>query len=152
MFYSCWIFISVHEYLCTMYMYYILYLLNKLYFTLTFISQFKKLYAGFRIKVYSLKGTVSVISSNPLCKDGNVRCTTVPLKDLSYQALNWKAMFIILWNLLSLIVISLLAKLRISIAENYIRIIKLKTLNPWKKINIFQIIDQKKVFKYSSIQ
>ena len=30
-----------------------------------------------------LKGTVSVISSDPPCKDGNARFTTIPLKALS---------------------------------------------------------------------
>ena len=29
-----------------------------------------------------MKGTVSVITSDPPCKDGNVRFTTVPLKAL----------------------------------------------------------------------
>ena len=32
-----------------------------------------------------LKGTVSVISSDPPCKDGNARFTTVSLKALSDQ-------------------------------------------------------------------
>ena len=32
-----------------------------------------------------IKGTVSVISSNPPCKDGNARFTTVPLKALCDQ-------------------------------------------------------------------
>ena len=32
-------------------------------------------------KQYHIKGTVSVILSDPLCKDGNVRFTTVPLFD-----------------------------------------------------------------------
>ena len=32
-----------------------------------------------------IKGTVSVISSDPPCKDNNVRFTTVPLKTLSDQ-------------------------------------------------------------------
>ena len=32
-----------------------------------------------------VKGTVSVISSDPSCKDGNVRFTTVTLKPLSDQ-------------------------------------------------------------------
>ena len=36
----------------------------------------------------SLKGTVSVISSDPLCKDANVWFTTVPLKALSDQVWN----------------------------------------------------------------
>ena len=31
------------------------------------------------------KGTVSLIPSDPLCKDGNARFTTVPLKALSDQ-------------------------------------------------------------------
>ena len=33
----------------------------------------------------SFKGNVSVILSDPLCKYGNARITTVPLKDLSDQ-------------------------------------------------------------------
>ena len=38
------------------------------------------------IKVCSqVKGTVSVIASDPPCKDGNVRFTTVPWKALSDQ-------------------------------------------------------------------
>jgi len=32
-----------------------------------------------------LKGTVSVISRTPLCKNGNARFTTLPLKALSDQ-------------------------------------------------------------------
>ena len=32
-----------------------------------------------------IKGTVSVISSDPSCKDGNARLTMVALKPLSYQ-------------------------------------------------------------------
>ena len=35
------------------------------------------------IQPVSVKGTVSVISSCPLCKDGNIRFTTVPLNPLS---------------------------------------------------------------------
>ena len=35
-----------------------------------------------------LKGTVSVISSNPLCKNGNARFTNLPLKALSDQVWN----------------------------------------------------------------
>ena len=34
---------------------------------------------------FNIKGTVGVISSEPPCKDGNVRFTTVPLKALSDQ-------------------------------------------------------------------
>ena len=34
---------------------------------------------------FILKGTVSIISSNPPCKDGNSRYTTVPFKPLSQQ-------------------------------------------------------------------
>ena len=30
-----------------------------------------------------IKGTIRVISSDPLCKDDNFRFTTLPLKDLS---------------------------------------------------------------------
>ena len=37
----------------------------------------------------SVKGTVRVISSDPPCKDGNVRFTTVPLKPLSDPKM-WK--------------------------------------------------------------
>ena len=32
-----------------------------------------------------LKGTVSVISNDPACKDVNARFTKAPLKPLSYQ-------------------------------------------------------------------
>ena len=35
------------------------------------------------ISIIILKGTVSVISSDPQCKDGNARITSVPLKGLS---------------------------------------------------------------------
>ena len=35
------------------------------------------------IQPVSVKGTVSVISSCPSCKDGNIRFTTVPLNPLS---------------------------------------------------------------------
>ena len=35
------------------------------------------------IKKFMIEGTVSVILIYPLCKDGNARFTTVPLKDLS---------------------------------------------------------------------
>ena len=34
---------------------------------------------------FDVKGTVSVISSNSPCKDGNARFTTIPLKHLSGQ-------------------------------------------------------------------
>ena len=37
------------------------------------------------IDFHKIKGTVSVISSDPPCKDGNARFTTVPLKALSDQ-------------------------------------------------------------------
>ena len=33
----------------------------------------------------SIKGTVSVTSNDPLCKEDNARFTTVPLKPLSDQ-------------------------------------------------------------------
>ena len=36
-------------------------------------------------KMSCLKGTVSVISSDPPCKDGNALFTTVPLKHLADQ-------------------------------------------------------------------
>jgi len=38
---------------------------------------------GCKLKEGVIKGTVSVISSDPPCKDGNARYTTVPLKALS---------------------------------------------------------------------
>ena len=37
------------------------------------------------LKVWILKGTVSVISRNPPCKDGSVRFTTIPIKSLTNQ-------------------------------------------------------------------
>ena len=55
------------------------------------------LYLGDKCEVYlnlikillegggGIKGTVSVISSDPSCKDGNARLTMVALKPLSYQ-------------------------------------------------------------------
>ena len=39
----------------------------------------------FYILRFNLKGSVSIISSEPPCKDGNSRYTTVPLKPLSEQ-------------------------------------------------------------------
>ena len=36
----------------------------------------------------AFKGTVSVISSDPQCKDGNVRFTTIPLLALTNQGWN----------------------------------------------------------------
>ena len=41
----------------------------------------------FTYKVRGFKGTVSVISSDPPCKDDNARIITVPLKALSHQVL-----------------------------------------------------------------
>ena len=37
------------------------------------------------VQVINLKEIVRVISSDPPCKNGNVRFTTAPLKDLSGQ-------------------------------------------------------------------
>ena len=37
------------------------------------------------VQVFNLKEIVRVISSDPPCKNGNVRFTTAPLKDLSGQ-------------------------------------------------------------------
>ena len=37
-----------------------------------------------------LKGTVSIISSDPPCKDGNAQFTIVPLKPISDQYILWK--------------------------------------------------------------
>ena len=36
-------------------------------------------------KASRLKGTVSMVSRDPLCKDGDVQFTTVPLKVLSVK-------------------------------------------------------------------
>ena len=47
------------------------------------------------VKFKKLKGTPSVISSDPSCKYGNAGFTTVPLIALSDQSINYKSMFLI---------------------------------------------------------
>ena len=47
--------------------------------------QFKPICSLSKQSVFYIKGTVSVITSDPSCKDGNFRFATVPLKALSDQ-------------------------------------------------------------------
>ena len=84
-----------------------------------------------------VKGTISVISSDPPCKDENDQFTMVSFKALSaqawirYECLWFKKKFI--WGFSTKAICAFLLQ------EN---ILKLLELNIWRNDHIFQIIDQ----------
>ena len=75
----------------------------------------------------ALTGTVNLISSDPPCKDGNARFTTVPFKDLSDQAWIRNAYFFY-WNYFCLFVSFLLPYLLL-----------IKTIEKFTEIEHFEL-------------